>query len=170
MPTPGVTGVVGVTGVPGVPGVPGEFGGIVELGDKGTWLRITSISSSGDVARAFTAKKRQVMTMVYKLYLNILQKICICSSMKTRLNFSKDDFVISFPCPQKEKWGFFRTFPFYLCVLTESLSPWNAEFWSWKPLHRECTAAILLTLSQHMSHHEILQCSPHNMVGPGRGT
>lgn len=76
----------------------------------------------------------------------------------------------SIPCPQKEKWGFFRTFLFYLCVLTESLSPWNAEFWSWKPLHRECRAAILLTLSQHMSHHEILQCSPHNMVGPGRGT
>ena len=57
----------------------------------------------------------------------------------------------SFPCPQKEKWGFFRTFLFYLCVLTESLSSWNAEFWSWKPLHGECTAAILLTLSQHVS-------------------
>ena len=116
MPTPGVTGVVGVTGVPGVPGVPGEFGGIVELGDKGTWLRITSISSSGDVARAFTAKKRQVMTMVYKMYLEILQKICICSAMKTRLNFSKDDFVIKAFLVHKKKNEGSLELSFFICV------------------------------------------------------
>lgn len=57
VPTPGVTGITGVTGVTGVPGevgVLGEFGGIVELGDKGTWLRITSSSSVGEVASVFT--------------------------------------------------------------------------------------------------------------------
>lgn len=52
----------GVPGVVGVPGVPGELGGIDELGDRGTWLRITSPSSSvGDVAKVFTNKKENKM-------------------------------------------------------------------------------------------------------------
>ena len=59
VPTPGVTGVTGVTGVPGEVGVPGEFGGIVELGDKGTWLRITSSSSVGEVASVFTVEDKE---------------------------------------------------------------------------------------------------------------
>lgn len=55
--------VVGVTGVPGVPGVPGEFGGIVELGDIGTWLWLTIMSSSsvGEVAKVFTMKENSII-------------------------------------------------------------------------------------------------------------
>lgn len=52
-PTPGVTGI------PGEVGVPGEFGGIEELGDNGTWLRITSSSSVGEVASVFTVEDRE---------------------------------------------------------------------------------------------------------------
>lgn len=65
--------------------------------------------------------------------------------MKTRLKFSKDDFVIKA----------FLSFPSLLVRF-----------------NRESLAAILLTLSQHnllLSHHEILQCSPHNTVEPGKG-
>lgn len=58
-PTPGVTGI------PGEVGVPGEFGGIVELGDKGTWLRITSSSSVGEVASVLTVE--EVVNKVYIL-------------------------------------------------------------------------------------------------------
>ena len=61
VPTPGVTGV---TGVPGEVGVPGEFGGIVELGDKGTWLRITSSSSVGEVASVFTVEDKVVNNLL----------------------------------------------------------------------------------------------------------
>ena len=52
-----------VVGVPGVPGVPGEFGGIVELGDIGTWLWLTIMSSSsvGEVAKVFTMKENLII-------------------------------------------------------------------------------------------------------------
>ena len=59
----GVPGVPGVPGMPGVPGVPGEFGGIVELGDIGTWLWLTMMSSSsvGEVAKVFTMKENLII-------------------------------------------------------------------------------------------------------------
>jgi len=43
------------------------------------------------------------MTMVYKMYLKNLQKICISYAMKTKLKFSKDDFVIEAFLVHKKK-------------------------------------------------------------------
>ena len=78
----------------------------------------------------------------------------------------------SFPCPQKEKQGFFRTLLFYLCFKREYLT-------------LKCRILALKTTAwwMHSSHFvETITtqfifvspwktpCSSHNMVGPGRGS